>query len=205
MTCAVTTETISGIKVLYKLDCLQILWPYPLSITEDDLAQLLPSFPKLSTFYLNPAHIVLDDNASLALPPSILPKIADWCPSLENLGLYLNCTGITVDTDEVLPTMDLKCLNLGFSRVDKSTPQLAHYLTYFYCENCSFEGGTDDWLSDAVVEQKVIRKYGDNYNKGRWDGERENVERVFRVVKKLKSRIDALIEKERSAVSRMNI
>lgn len=119
--CTDDGAAIFALGKLSKLESFWINWPYPLNIREDDLAQLLPKLKVLSLFYLNCAHIVLDGDVDFALPLSILPKIAIWCPSIRNLGLFLNCTDVTVDadlTDITPPSMILTNLNLGFSRID---------------------------------------------------------------------------------------
>lgn len=195
---SVTLITLSALEKVSTLEELQIFWPYPLNITEDNLARLLPCLPNLSSLHLNPSHIVLDDDAGYQLPLSILPKISEWCPKIQELGLLLNCKGVVVDLSAIQSAMDLKTLNLGFSHVDDSSTQLAHYLSYYCSESCSFEGGQDTWSDDFLVRWRLKDEYGDDYAKGRWDREREDIQRVFQIVKEVKSQLDALA-KEREA------
>lgn len=162
--CSVTLGTISALKGFRKLGRLEIVWPYPMNITEGDLSRLLPHSPDLSELYLNCSHIILDEDLALALPPSILPRIAEWCPKLQGLGLFLDCSGtLPLDTEVAHPPLNLTRFDLGVSHVCDSDTQVARYLANYCSDNCVFEVPRGRSWPYGVIEPKVTQKYGKKY------------------------------------------
>lgn len=202
--CIVTVRALSTLEILRGLKRLHIVWPYPLHITEDDLSQLLPRLPDLSSLHLNCSPIILEETER-ALPLSIVSRIVEWCPKIRDLGLFLDCTDVELqDIGTTHSLLNLAGLNLGLSFIGETSDQLARYLSYFCSLDCTFDEGKSQWSSNEIIEAKVIQEYGADYARERWDGEREIILRMFRVIKELRSQMAELAEERDAALKKMD-
>lgn len=173
----------STITAFTRLTILRLTMVFPFRFTKDKVAVLSSSLPNLKVLYLNCCHVILRDDASSASSIHILSNFAKWCPRLTELGLFVDCRNIPLLLYEPEHTLKLTRLNLGVSHIGFYSLHLAHYLSYHCLPHCKFECGSDLWPKG--IEERVIAEYGEDYGAKRWDGEREDIERVFRVYCKL--------------------
>lgn len=200
LACAITRPSLSTFSTFKRLRTLRISSPFPLNIAEDDLSLFLTGLPELESLNLNCGHVVLEDDAFYAYRVETLARLAEWCPRLHILSIYLDCRSLPFHSARPQHTLNLTKLNLGVSHVGTNAIQLAHYFTYHCAPCCVFEEGSSLWAD--LIKQKVINKYGDSYYSQRWDGERVHLMDMFRMLMQLRSiheREKVNIMKERDA------
>lgn len=181
----------SSFAAFTRLTSLLITMPFRIRFTHENIEQLLSSLPVIEELYLNCSHIILrGDGHSTPSTPSIhiLSDFAKWCPGLTELGLFVDCRTLPLLTDKPEHTLELTRLNLGVSHIGPYNLHLAHYLSYHRLPDCKFESASDLWPD--VIEKRVIAEYGSDYKVNRWDGQRENIERMFHVFVKLQEQTE---------------
>lgn len=186
----------SQIATFTGLTTLRLAMVNPLPFTRDNVRKLLSSLPYLEVLYLNCSHVVLRDDSPSASSIHILSDFAMLCSRLTELGLFVDCRNLPLLVNKPEHTLNLTRLNLGVSHIGPNYLHLAHYLSFHCLPHCDFESGSILW--PKVIENRIIAEYGTDYRVNRWDGERENVMKVFNVFVKLQEQY----EREKRAITR---
>lgn len=127
----VTIETLSPIFSYKYLTHFSFQYFYPLSLTDDDIARLASSCPSLVSLKLG-KDPYLSGNPNLTLQ-SLLP-LAEYCPNLEELALYLDANVIPQVSDLALSFKRIQSIDFGNSlispdKIDRIALFLSHICT----------------------------------------------------------------------------
>ena len=105
-------------------------------------------------------------------------------------------TGMSFYPEKPQHTLNLSALNLGLSLIGEKNINLAHYLSYHCLPECDFKEGRGLW--HQAIEKKFVDAYGDDDEGHRWDDEREDLVKWFRIF--MRQRLQrAALERERDA------
>ncbi|KAI0313148.1 hypothetical protein OF83DRAFT_1086528 [Amylostereum chailletii] len=150
---AVTMDTLRGFtNNLHNLKTFEITHARPLELDDDNIAELATMLPNLQTLKL--AHDP-DDQVSSLLSFRALVALANHCPNLRTVGLYLDSSRDLHELPIYPPRLaNLRCLHVGHSTLteeDRSTVVL--FLSRIVSTAARLKWGTDrEWIDDVVVE-----------------------------------------------------
>ncbi|KAK7033004.1 hypothetical protein R3P38DRAFT_2700446 [Favolaschia claudopus] len=112
MTDRVNYSTLRPVQNFPNLTIFEITHQYPLDLTLEDLEQLARSWPSLRKLILNNEPLVCNEPSSLTLK-ALIP-FAQYCPELEQLGLFINAsTADLPSTYQVDPPPSYQCKPFG--------------------------------------------------------------------------------------------
>lgn len=186
------------------LTSFKISSPFPFALDYKGLSVFLPKLHNLQSLYLNPSFVVNDENLMQgSLRAEILESIAEWCPNLRELGIFLDCVEFNFDfNQESSHSLDLTSLNLGISRIEPSDSRLAYLLSFFCAPACVFKGARDLWTAQMLA--KVLEE-DEDYLVNTWDYEGERIRDLVRFFRKLRSERKSMADQILATAERLAI
>ncbi|KIJ56787.1 hypothetical protein M422DRAFT_238387 [Sphaerobolus stellatus SS14] len=129
---AITWDTLRPLLEFPRLVGFKLTHREPLQITESDIKELAKGWPTLETLHLcHDPHITEDAVYDGGLSPGCLNHFAEYCPNLKELGLFMNATRWSQNSDYPVPSKPfnrLQRLQVGVSRVTHA-PVVARFLS----------------------------------------------------------------------------
>lgn len=165
-----TGAALYPLRKLLKLRCLSLEYHRVVRITEDELADFVGNSPCLENLFLNTSPTMLYERPHLSL--MALRRVAQRCPSIRSLGLYIDARNLccipdllSEPTDNPIRFDRLEILELGLSPIeDKHAKPVARYISQLvpsYCEITSestwSQLETKEDLDDYTMEQLDTR------------------------------------------------
>ena len=156
----VTLQTLLPLLDLTDLRCFEVNCHRPLKLNNCDLEELLTKWP--SSASLKDLHLchspLLSEKPSLT--PDVIPIIAECCPELLYLSLYLD-THVPAASEPISPppvrfSPSLKSIDFGTSPLDESdVTNLAIYLSSLLppTSNCDICCSIDELIEDLLTTQ----------------------------------------------------
>ncbi|TDL15769.1 hypothetical protein BD410DRAFT_822996 [Rickenella mellea] len=135
----------------------------PLDITDDDMDRLARNWPSLESLKLNAEPVILD-NPKITF--ASLSSLAQHCPNLTRLGLYLNPSPHDLPKPG-MPFKMLKSLEFGTSPI-QSEDHAALYLSEICPLSCTVEVGVTwtDELKSGIIDNEDV---ADGEMRRRWE------------------------------------
>ena len=175
----------------------KLAWPYPTDISNKEFILLVENMPSLTSIHLSNYPLVRRSKTKLSL--KLLPQLAQRCPNLQELGLYINCTILPSKPQSNLTLVAftaLRLLDLGFSPVSWEVDQLAFYLSKFIPYTCDFSSTTPYWTRT----EGDFRSHSQSWSRT-WLGNRRSIGRLVPLLVKARGEeCQACLARENEAV-----
>lgn len=148
----VSYQQLAGLKDLPNLKNFEFSHMYSVSLTNEELGELFSSWASLETFFLTATDHPIASSVPLTL--ACLPSLAQCCPNLRRLGLYMDATTPVELPTTFKPFASLEELRPGLSPI-KDPHTVAAFLSTLCTTgfNLEPESNVDTWqLEDSEYE-----------------------------------------------------
>ncbi|KAF5384571.1 hypothetical protein D9757_007506 [Collybiopsis confluens] len=164
----------------------------PILMNDEDLRILACSWPKLKRLRLSSDPGCLEPDRSKRLTLLSLVQLAQWCPELESIGLYLDATTpyIPQNLPATVPAKNLenlKQLDIGFSPLDDSARVASVLSQILPSPSAALPSTQQRWQQIASISPYIL---------GEWKTEWEAVRTLLPVLLKFRQEKDAQLQEK---------
>lgn len=150
-------DQIKALFPLKKLTSLTIRHEFSIILTTDDIALIASAFPLIETLLLNPRPIQATESLT---PLSALPLLAQGCPNLFSLGLFVSTDRESLTTFQAQNIVKFKSLNmlsLGASpQIDDDASNCLFFLAQFLPPSCRITDSVPYWMSCNPLLEDIL-------------------------------------------------
>ncbi|KAH8108698.1 hypothetical protein DFH11DRAFT_1631729 [Phellopilus nigrolimitatus] len=151
---SISAEILMPITSLPFLVVFELSHTQYITISDDELVDLLSRCLRLTTLRLNPEPIQLADHNSPVPSLAVIHRIVECRPKLETLAIYLDASNVELPIFVAEPLKSLGSLSLGRSPI-KDADRVALYLSQVLPQSCELVTGVHSASAWSEVKKKL--------------------------------------------------